>query len=92
VTPATTRATGTAPNIAIEHLQVLSGGTPPPAMLAAIAVALSRTLPPDGQGDVAATPSRPAPAWRTAALHEAVTGVRVTSRARLTALPAGRPG
>ena len=63
---------------------VVRGGTPPPAMLAAIAVALARAVEATGPTVVDAGPTRRAP-WRSAALVEGVRGTRVRSRAGLAA-------
>lgn len=63
---------------------VLRGGTPPPAMLAAIAVALARAVEAVAPTVADPGPMRRAP-WRSAALLEGVRGARVRSRAGLVA-------
>jgi hypothetical protein len=54
------------------HLRVVAGGTPTPAELAALVVALTPAAT-----AVPAPAEEPVPAWTRAALHEGVGGPRV---------------
>lgn len=65
----------------LPRYRVVAGGRPSPEELAALAVALTPVLVERYDGTAVA-----ASGWLTAALHEAVSGARVTSAAEVAAL------